>query len=269
VPRFAANLTMMFNEAPFLDRFQAAAEAGFDGVEFLFPYAYPANEIAERLAANGLTLALFNMPPGDFEGGERGIATAPDRFDEFARGVETAIAYARATGARRLHLMAGLADSADPASAAAYERSLAYAADALAPHEIDLLIEPINRRSMPGYFLHDFETAADFAARLARPNLKLQFDVFHRQILHGDVTQALRRFLPMVGHVQIASVPSRREPDGEELNFPFLFEELDRLGYTGWVGCEYQPRGRTEEGLGWFAPHRRRGVARASIRPAP
>ncbi|MEJ1160928.1 2-oxo-tetronate isomerase [Prosthecomicrobium sp. N25] len=257
MPNFAANLTMMFTEWDFLDRFDAAAEAGFAAVEFLFPYDHPPEVIADRLARNRLTPALFNMPPGDWAAGERGLAALPDRFDDLKAGVARALDYAAATGVRRIHLMAGLAPAGDPAAAAAYERSVRYAAEALAGRGLDLVLEPINGRDMPGYFLDGFPAAEALIARLALPTLKLQFDLYHRQIIHGDVTMALRRLMPIVGHVQIASVPSRNEPAGEELNYPFLFEELDRLGYGGYVGCEYRPRAGTLAGLGWFAPYRR------------
>lgn len=255
MPRFAANLTMMFTERPFLDRFDAAADAGFRAVEYLFPYDHAPAEIAVRLQRNGLTQALFNMPPGDWAAGERGLAALPGRFDELKAGVATGLRYAEATGCRRLHLMAGLGDSGDPAAAARYRDAVLHAADALGERGIELMLEPINGRDMPGYFLNDFAAAESMIAGIGLPNVRLQFDIYHRQILHGDVTMALRRLMPMIGHIQIASVPSRHEPDGEELNWPFLFAELDRLGYGGFVGCEYRPRGRTEDGLGWFGPY--------------
>ena len=256
MPVFAANLTMMFNEWPFLDRFDAAADAGFAAVEYLFPYEATPEAIAERLARNNLQQALFNLPPGDWAGGERGIATLPGRFEALKSDVERALDYAAATGVRRLHLMACLADPHDEDAASSYRRSVAHAAGRLAERGIDLLLEPINGRNMPGYFLNDFGAAEKLIADLGLPNLKLQFDIYHRQIIHGDVVMALRRLMPITGHIQIASVPSRNEPDGEELNFPFLFDELDRLGYDGYVGAEYRPRGNTLDGLGWFAPYK-------------
>lgn len=256
MPIFAANLTMMFNEWPFLDRFAAAADAGFCAVECLFPYDHAPDAVAARLESNGLTQALFNLPPGDWAAGERGMAALPDRFDEFRASVDTALRYAEATKCRRLHLMSGLADAADPTACAAYRRAVSHAAEALAERGIDLLLEPINGRDMPGYFLNGFVAAERLIADLGLPNLKLQFDLYHRQILHGDVTMALRRLLPIIGHVQVASVPSRHEPEGEELNHPFLFHELDRLGYQGFVGCEYRPRAGTLDGLRWFTPQR-------------
>jgi hydroxypyruvate isomerase len=254
MPVFAANLTMMFNEWSFLDRFDAAAEAGFTAVEYLFPYEAPPEAIAERLARNKLQQALFNLPPGDWSAGERGIAALPGRFDALKADVERALDYAAATGVKRLHLMAGLADSSDPEAANCYRRAVTYTAGRLAEKEIDLLVEPINGRNMPGYFLNDFGTAERLIAELGLANLKLQFDIYHRQIIHGDVTMALRHLMPITGHIQIASVPSRQEPDGEELNFSYLFAEIDRLGYAGFVGCEYSPRGRTLDGLAWFKP---------------
>ncbi|MBB3163956.1 hydroxypyruvate isomerase family protein [Rhizobium laguerreae] len=257
MPVFAANLTMMFNEWAFLDRFDAAAEAGFAAVEYLFPYEATPEAIAERLARNNLQQALFNLPPGDWAAGERGIAALPGRFDALKADVERALDYAAATGVRRLHLMAGIADRHDEDASSAYRRSVTYAAGRLAEKGIDLLLEPINGRNMPGYFLNDFGAAERLIAECGLPNLKLQFDIYHRQIIHGDVTIALRHLLPIAGHIQIASVPSRNEPDGEELNYPYLFGEIDRLGYDGFVGCEYIPRGHTLDGLGWFKPFAR------------
>ena len=252
MPRFAANLTLMFTEVPFLDRFAQAAEAGFEAVEFLFPYEHPPEAIGERLKAHGLTQALFNLPPGDWAAGERGLAALPDRFEELKAGVETALAYARATGVKRLHLMAGMADRSDSRAQDSYRRAVGWTAERVGREGLDLVLEPINARNMPGYFLNDFDYAADLIRALALPNLKLQFDLYHCQILHGDVTMRLRALMPMVGHVQTASVPERHEPGSGEMNDAFLFAELDRLGYDGFVGCEYNPRAGTREGLGWF-----------------
>lgn len=258
MPRFAANLTMMFNEVPFLDRFKAAADQGFDAVEYLFPYDHPADEIAKRLSDNGLTQALFNMPPGDWAKGERGIASLAGREAEFRESVAKALHYTKATGVKRLHMMAGLASLNDAAAFKTYKANIAHAAEALARENLDLLLEPINGRNMPGYALNSVDYAASLIKELALPNVKLQFDIYHCQIIHGDVTMRLRALMPITGHVQIASVPSRNEPDDEELNYSFLFAELDRLNYKGFVGCEYNPRGDTAAGLTWFKPWRKR-----------
>ena len=257
MPRFAANLTLMFTEVPFLERFGRAAAAGFEAVEYLFPYDFAPQAIAEELRRYDLTQALFNLPPGDWAAGERGFACRPERFEAVLASLDHARPWIEATGVRRLHLMAGLGERSDPAAATAYARAVAAVADRAAETGLEVLIEPINRRDMPGYFLDDFDFAAETVAELGRANLKLQFDVYHRQILAGDVTAALRRLLPIIGHVQIASVPGRNEPGSGELADVFLFDELDRLGYRGHIGCEYRPAAGTEAGLGWFAPWRR------------
>ena len=176
-------------------------------------------------------------------------------IDLASNSLDTALPYALATGVKRLHLMAGLADRGDPKAVAAFHKSLVWAAEFLRPHGIDVVLEPLNKRDVPGYFLNDFNFARDLIVELKIPNLKLQFDIYHCQIIHGDVTMRLREMMPIIGHIQIASIPSRNEPDGEELNFPFLFGELDRLGYGGFVGCEYNPRARTTDGLAWFKPY--------------
>ena len=252
MPDFAANLSLMFTEWTFLDRIQAAADAGFTAVEYLFPYEHAPDEIAKRLESAGVTQALFNLPPGDWANGERGMAALPGRFEEVAAGVDKALPYIEATKVERVHLMAGLADWDDPLAMAAYRRSLDHVAGRLAEKQVDLLIEAINPIDMPGYFLSSVDNAAGLIPLMQLPNLKLQFDIYHCQIIHGDVTRRMRRLLPIIGHVQVASVPGRHEPDGEEVNYAYLFEELDLLGYVGFVGCEYRPRGQTRDGLGWF-----------------
>ena len=251
MPRFAANLTMMFNEWSFLDRFAAAAAAGFTAVEFLFPYEHEPAAVADALRRNGLELALFNMPPGDWAAGERGLAALPERFDELRASVARALDYALATGVRRMHLMAGIAAASGDARTA-YERAVRFAAETLHPHGIDVVLEPINPRDMPGYYLSDFTVAADLIRRLALPNLKLQFDIYHRQIIHGDVIRGLEAMMPIIGHIQVASVPDRNEPGTGELDDGRIFETLDGLGYGGFVGCEYRPKGETLAGLGWL-----------------
>lgn len=253
MPRFAANLSMMFNEHAFLDRFEAAAQAGFTAAEFLFPYAFRPDEIAQRLQAHGLTLALFNLPPGDWDAGERGMACRPDRAADFRQSVLKALPYAQATGVKRLHMMSGHGDRHDARSVTAYSDAIGFACEKAGPYGVDILIEPINGRDMPGYFLNDFSFAADLIAKMSLPNLKLQFDIYHRQILHGDVMKALEATMPIVGHVQTASVPKRNEPGTGELDDARIFRHLDALGYQGYVGCEYRPAAATREGLHWMA----------------
>src|SRR5438094_1359798 len=255
MPLFAAKLSMMFSDVPCLDRFEAAARAGFTAVEFLFPYDHPAEAVGERLQKNGLTQALFNLPPGNWDAGEKGFAALPERFDDLKRSLETALPYAKATGVKRLHLMAGIADRSEPKAVEQFYKSVTWAAEFFAAHGLDVVIEPINARNVPGYFLNDFTFAYDLINELKIANLKLQFDIYHCQIIHGDVTTRLRQMMPVVGHIQIASIPSRNEPDGEELNYPFLFAELDRLGYGGFVGFEYNPRAQTPDGPPSFKPY--------------
>ncbi len=259
MPRFAANLSMMFQEHAFLDRFAAARAVGFDGVEFLFPYAFPAEEIASRLEQNGLTQALFNLPPGDWDKGERGFASLPGREAELAGAVETGLRYAAALNCPRLHLMAGIppADADRAACRATYVANVRRAAEACRAQGRELLLEPINTRDIPGYFINYQREGRAIIEEVGLDNLKLQLDLYHCQIMEGDLAEHIESFLEITGHVQIAGVPERHEPDVGEINFPYLFERLDRAGYDGWVGCEYRPRGRTEDGLGWFAPYRR------------
>lgn len=260
MPRFAANLTMMFQEVPFLDRFRAAAEAGFAAVECLFPYVFAAGDVAERLARCGLTLALINAPPGDWDAGERGLAALGDRQDEFRQSLAAALAYAAETGVRRLHVMSGIADRHDPRAAATWRDAIAYAADRAGEAGVDILIEPLNGRDAPGYFLDDFDDAAERIAALGRSNVRLQFDIYHRQILHGDVLRGLEALMPIIGHVQIASVPLRHEPGTGELDDIRILRALDMLGYEGFVGCEYRPAASTSAGLGWMEPFHMRAA---------
>ncbi len=271
MPRFAANLSMMYTEHAFLDRFAAAAADGFDAVEYLFPYALDAAVLAEHLRANGLTQALFNAPPGNFEAGERGLACLPDRVDEFRRGfVELALPYAQALGCQRVHVMAGLVPAGASAEdlAACYRNNLAWAADQAARQGVAVLIEPINTRDIPGYFLNRQREAHAWVQQVDAPNLQVQMDLYHCQIVEGDLAMKLRQYLPgaakactsRVGHIQIAGVPDRHEPDLGELNHPYLLDLIDSLGYTGFVGCEYRPRdtgpGGTSAGLGWLRAYR-------------
>jgi hydroxypyruvate isomerase len=255
MPRFAANLTMMFTELPFPERFAAAAGAGFRAVEFLFPYERPAAEVASWLERHHLHNVLFNLPPGDWAAGERGLAVLPGREAEFRDGLAKGIAYALALGTPRVHMMAGLVPAGADRSQceARYLANLALAAREVGRHGLDLLIEPINPRDMPGYFLTGQAQAHALRERCGEPNVKVQMDFYHAQIVEGDLETTFRTWLPWIGHVQIAGVPDRHEPDTGEVNYPYLFERMDQLGYRGWVGCEYRPRGQTRDGLGWFA----------------
>lgn len=254
MPKFAANLSLMFQELPFLERFEAAAKAGFQAVEFLFPYEYAADDIAARLRAHGLKNVLFNMPPGDWNAGERGIAALPGRNEEFRRGVDTALGYARILGTPALHVMAGCV----PAGIDAWQcreifvENLHYAAQRCAEYGVTVLIEPINQRDMPGYLLSLQADAHAIREAVGAPNLKVQMDFYHAQIMEGDVSMTFRRYFDHVGHVQVAGVPDRHEPDRGELNYRHVFALLDELGYSGWVGCEYRPAAGTVEGLGWM-----------------
>ena len=253
MPKLAANLNFLFQELPFLDRFAAAAQAGFRGVECIFPYEAPAAAIAERLERDGLTLALFHLPPGDTVAGERGFGALPGRERDFVAGVERALAYALATRCRRIHALSGIwpagRDKAE--GAAVLAANLRRAADLVAPHGIELLVEAINPRDIPGYFLNTPAQAVAILDRVERGNVRLQFDLYHCQIMAGDLAGHIRRLLPRIAHVQIAGVPERHEPDRGEVNYPYLLELLDTLGYEGWVGCEYRPAQATLAGLGW------------------
>ncbi len=260
MPRFAANLSMMYNEHPFLERFAAAAKDGFEGVEFLFPYEHPAAELRERLDAHGLAQALFNAAPGDFKGGERGLASIPGREDEYKRSIDTALEYARVLGNKRLHVMAGLIRPGEDRARhrAVYLRNLEHAARAARSLDVTVVIEPINTRDIPGFFLNRQDEAHAVCAEVGQPNLKVQMDLYHCQIVEGDLAMKIRQYLANVGHMQVAGVPERHEPDVGEVNYPYLFKLIDELGYNGWIGCEYRPRKGTSEGLGWMKSYRRR-----------
>lgn len=259
MPRFAANLSMMFSEVPFLERFAAAGRAGFRAVEFLFPYEHPASDIAARLKAASIENVLFNTPPGDWAAGERGLASIPGREEEFRAGVARALEYAKVLGTPRIHVMAGLlpAGAERARHRRTYVENLRFAAAQLAGAGLTALVEPINTRDIPGYFLNTQAEAHAIREEVGAPNLKVQMDLYHAQIVEGDLAAKIRRYLPHVGHVQIAGVPERHEPDRGEVNYAYLFRLLDELGYDGWIGCEYRPAGRTEDGLGWLRDWRR------------
>ncbi|MGE0666494.1 MAG: 2-oxo-tetronate isomerase [Sphingomonadales bacterium] len=245
--KLAANLSFLFGDAAFLDRFERAAKAGFSGVEFLFPYEHDPAELKARLRSNGLEQALFNMPPGDWAAGDRGLAAVPGRESEFRASVDEALRHADALDCRRVHVMSGVADGEE--ALGAYLRNLEYVAARFAAAGVTVLIEPINRRDMPGYFLADFGVA--LAVCGAIENVALQFDLYHRQIIHGDVITGLNEAMPVIRHMQIAGVPGRNEPDTGELDLGRVLGAVRDLGYDGWIGCEYRPKGTTEDGLGW------------------
>ena len=260
MPRFAANLSMMYNEVPFLERFARAAADGFVGVEYLFPYDYDAQKLKELLKANGLRQALFNAPPGDWAKGERGIASLPGREDEFKASIEKALEYAHVLDCKTIHVMSG---NRVPLMLREHQLSIlknniALACEMAQKFGVKIVLEPINLRSMPEYFLNRQDEAQAIVRALQQPNLAVQFDFFHCQIGEGDVTTKLLRDLPHIGHIQIASVPDRHEPDVGELNYEWLFGVIDQSGYDGWIGCEYIPAGETSAGLGWFASWRER-----------
>lgn len=254
MPRFAANLSMLYPQHDFLDRFAAAAADGFAAVEYLFPYAYNPQELKQRLDDNGLVQALFNAPPGDWDACERGIASLPGREAEFRSGVERALEYAQVLGNDKVHVMAGLLPNEDlrQRHQAVYLENLAFAAKQAKAAGVTILIEPINTRDMPGFFLNRQDQAQDICKQVGADNLKVQFDCYHCQIVEGDLISKLRRDFAGIGHIQIAGVPDRHEPNLGELNYNSLFEEIDRLGYTGWIGCEYRPKGDTSQGLEWL-----------------
>jgi hydroxypyruvate isomerase len=256
MPRFAANLSMMFQELPFLDRFAAAAVTGFRAVEFLFPYEFEPAAIAQRLREWNLENALFNLPPGDFPAGERGIACLPGREPEFRETLGKALDYAGALGTRRLHVTAGIVPAGTPRGVceATFIRNLGYAAGKAAERDITLLIEPINTRDIPGYFLNTQAQAYAIRQAVGAENLKMQMDCYHMQIAEGDLSTKFRQYLRYCGHIQIAGVPERHEPDRGEVNYNHIFALLDELGYEGWIGCEYRPAGKTVDGLGWLKP---------------
>ena len=253
MPRFAANLSMMFNEVSFLDRFAAARRAGFKGVEFLFPYEFAAAELRERLSGEGLTQVLFNMPPGDWANGERGMASIPGRQKEFRDSVKQALDYAAALDCQQLHCMAGIVPAGVPmtTATAVYAANLAWATEHTSAAGIRLVIEPINHRDMPGYFLNTQAQGAAFVDAIGRDRLGLQFDVYHVQVTEGDITKRMEQFMPVIAHMQIADVPARNEPGTGEIGWRYVFRRMDELGYTGWVGCEYRPAGETVAGLDW------------------
>jgi hydroxypyruvate isomerase len=257
MPKLAANLTMLWNELDFLDRFAAAARAGFSAVEYLFPYAYAKQTLVDRLGENKLTQALHNLPAGDWAKGERGIAVLPERRGEFRDGVGSAIEYAKALGCTQLNCLVGITPSGadEDAVRSNLVDNLKFAAAELGKVGIKLLVEPINTRDIPGFYLHRTKQAVELFVDVGSSNLYLQYDIYHMQIMEGDLGPTIRSNLPRIAHVQIADNPGRNEPGTGEIHHPFLFDLLDREGYKGYVGCEYKPKGKTDEGLGWAKPY--------------
>ena len=253
MPKFAANLTMLFNEVPFMDRFEQAAQAGFEAVEFLFPYDYAAEDIRAKLKGNQLALVLHNLPAGDWAAGERGIACHPDRVDEFRAGVAKAISYAKVLEVGQLNCLAGkLPDGVSAQQAhAVFVENLRFAAGELKKAGLRLLIEPINTFDSPGFFLSRTDQALAILKEVGADNLCIQYDIYHAQRMEGEIAATLRDRLPQIGHLQLADNPGRNEPGTGELNYAFLFKHIDAIGYTGWIGCEYKPKAATVDGLGW------------------
>ena len=261
--KLAANLSMMFTELGFLDRFPAAAEAGFQGVEYLFPYDFSVETLEGLLSKHNLENVLFNIPPGNWAAGERGTTCIPGREDEFQAGVDLALKYALRLKTTRVHAMAGIAPAdSDPAVLeATYVSNLKYAAEKLAAHGITLLIEAINTRDMPGFYLRTQAQSYAALQKVNAPNLKMQMDCYHMQIMEGDLAVKLRKYKADCGHVQIAGAPERHEPDTGEVRYSYILDLLDEIGYDGWVGCEYRPAGKTVDGLGWFRQRTASSVA--------
>jgi hydroxypyruvate isomerase len=257
MPKLAANLTMLFNEVDFLDRFEAAAKAGFKGVEYLFPYPYPKEQLAEKLAEFGLIQVLHNLPAGDWAKGERGIACLPDRAGEFQDGVGKAIEYAVALRCKQVNCLAGIAPRGVAAEKVGeiFAANLRFAADKLKAAGIRLLIEPCNTRDIPGFYLNRSPQALAVIDEVGSDNLWLQYDIYHMQIMEGDLAPTIERNLERIAHIQLADNPGRNEPGTGEINYPFLLQFIDELGYQGWIGCEYKPARTTLEGLGWVRPY--------------
>jgi hydroxypyruvate isomerase len=254
MPQFAANLTMLFNEVPFIDRFERASKAGFKAVEFLFPYAHTALEIKQQLDQHQLKLVLHNLPAGDWDAGERGIACLPDRVEEFRSGVAKAIEYAKVLGVPQLNCLAGKTPAGVDSKLlhATFVENLRYAAAELKKANLNLLIEPINTFDIPGFFLNTTKQASDILADVGASNLFIQYDIYHAQRMEGEIASTIEKNLSKIAHIQLADNPGRNEPGTGEINYAFLFKFLDRIGYQGWIGCEYKPASNTEAGLAWI-----------------
>lgn len=253
MPKFCANLSMLYNEVDFLDRFDAAAKAGFKGVEYLFPYDFSKEQIVDKLEANSLTQVLHNLPAGDWAGGERGIAVLSDRVEEFQEGVAKAIDYATALGCKQVNCLAGITPPGVDADKVhdTFVANIKFAADKLKDAGIKLLVEAINTRDIPGFYVSGTQQTLDLIKASGSDNIFVQYDIYHMQIMEGDLAPTMEKHLAQIPHIQLADNPGRHEPGTGEINYPFLFEFLDKIGYDGWIGCEYKPKAGTDEGLGW------------------
>lgn len=258
MPKFNANLSMMFQEVDFLDRFEAAAKAGFKGVEYLFPYDFEVDQLVELLNKNNLKQVLHNLPAGDWGAGDRGLGVLPDRVGEFQESVGRAIEYAKSLGNTQVNMLSGIAPQGVDADVLnkTFIDNASFAASELAKNGIRLVIEPINTRDMPGFFLCGTQQGLDMISATGSDNIQLQYDIYHMQIMEGDLAPTIKKNLSSIGHIQLADTPGRHEPGTGEINYPFLFDFLDQIGYGGWIGCEYIPATKTEDSLGWFAPYK-------------
>lgn len=257
MPKFCANLTMLWNELDFIDRFAAAAHAGFTGVEYLFPYDYDKQQLADQLQKHRLAQVLHNLPAGNWSKGERGIGCHPDRVGEFQDGVGRAIEYAKALGCKQLNCLAGIAPAGTPPEKLreTFVNNLKFAAAKLKAAGIRLLMEPINTRDMPGFYLNHTQQALDLIGDVGSDNLYVQYDIYHMQVMEGDLARTIEANLNLIPHMQLADNPGRNEPGTGEINYPFLFQHVDRIGYAGWIGCEYKPKTTTDAGLSWVKPY--------------
>ncbi len=257
MPKFAANLTMLFNEIDFADRFKAAADAGFQGVEYLFPYEYPKEQLVELLSLNGLTQVLHNLPAGDWANGERGIAVLPGRIGEFQDGVEKAIEYATALGCKQVNCLSGIAPAGVDADKLreTFVSNIRFAGQQLQNHGIKLLVEAINTFDIPGFYVSGTRQTLDLIDAAGNENIFVQYDIYHMQRMEGELAATIKKNLARIAHMQLADNPARNEPGTGEINYPFLFDHIDRLGYAGWIGCEYKPATTTTNGLGWIKPY--------------
>jgi len=253
VLKFSANISLLFKEFDFLNRFDEAKKLGFNAVEFQFPYSFQANEVKERLNQNNLELSIFNSPPGTFENGDRGLACLPERIEEFKKSILTVIEYAQIINGKKIHVMAGICDKKNNLKyTTTYIENLKWACKKFHEKNLQLLIEPINQRNIPHYFLSSTDLAIHLIDTIDQPNIKLLFDIYHHQIIRGDVTKYIEKYLPYIGHIQIAGIPNRNEPNDSELDYTHVFKTIKKINYEGWIGCEYSPKEDTISGMKWI-----------------